>query len=124
MAYEIAGIAAGPAMPALAAMAELDQTFALIEAHRVAERAFNAVCERSDSVVTGSPVTADERKAVLAASAAMEDAAIALCEYASPTLAGSQAKAEALLGGYLIEGSEIDAPMDALVRSIAQRVRA
>lgn len=122
-------IKAAPALAAIPTVALAsqpeDQTFALIEAHRAAERAFNAACDASDLVTLGRLATDDERRTALAAGLLMDDAAIALCEYAPPTLVGSKAKVEAILGSYLVESrEEIEGPIGALVRSIAQMVRA
>lgn len=109
---------------AVVAGAPDDETFALIEAYRVAERAFNDACGDWDAAEAGSPECLRLAEAVADTGNAMDAAGIALCEYAPPTTAGSKAKAEALLGGSIIEGSEIEPEIRALVRSLAQMVRA
>lgn len=118
-----------PAWPApqtapLASPAE-DQTFALIEAHRAAEQACHDASSAADLVLLGRPATAEELRAAEDALVALDAAAVALCEYAPPTLAGSQAKSARLLGCYLVESQEeIEGPIGALARSIALMVRA
>ncbi len=118
-----------PAWPAPQAEASAspmsDRTFALIEAHRAAEQACDDASTAADLVVLGRPATAEEMRAAEDALEALDAAAVALCEYAPPTLAGSRAKSARLLGCYLVESQEeIKGPIGALARSIAQMVRA
>lgn len=118
-----------PAWPAPQAEASaspmLDRTFALIEAHRAAEQACDDASTAADLVVLGRPATAEEMRAAEDALDALDAAAVALCEYAPPTLAGSRAKSARLLGCYLVESQEeIEGPIGALARSIARMVRA
>ena len=108
---------------AVAATPTEDETFRLIEACRVAQRAYEAAGLASDWVALGRRPTSEEIRACDAAGDAFCDAEIALCEYASPTLAGSKAKADFIAAKFergTFDGSE---QMEALLRSVAQMVR-
>ncbi|PZQ49788.1 MAG: hypothetical protein DI556_09975 [Rhodovulum sulfidophilum] len=101
----------------------VDETLRLIAEFEAAEDAYNAANRATDSVVTGQERASEAEWAeVDRTSNALDKATVGLCAYASPTLAGSRAKSEFLLGSFFVDG-EGSEPVKALLRSIAQMVR-
>ncbi|TPE53215.1 hypothetical protein [Amaricoccus solimangrovi] len=122
-------IKAAPALTAIPAVAMAsgtpeDQTFALIEAHRVALETHNEACAACDSVALGRAATAEEWAAEEEANDDEIEAATALAEYAPTSIAASRAKAEYITAQISRGSFDNQDTVAALMRASAQMVRA